>query len=190
VRFVFLVLAACGAAPRPAPVVASRAAHTCADAAVGLERATKGVRPPDTTVFEAMRTRCTDDAWPVAAVECFATMREGELATCAQKLREGARDGLFGVLGGEQGSLELARARLDALDVPVAECAQFVHSVRAVLTCEQMPLPSRVQLGNETADFWSLPADLPADAQQRIANACGASLARLRDQATGLGCML
>jgi hypothetical protein len=197
VRRLLVFLVACSAAPRPRPptppLVENRPAHTCADAAVGLERATAGVRNPEFTVFEAMRDRCIADAWSVDAVNCFATMREGELSTCARQLRDDARDAFFGVLSGgaaEQGSLEVARARLDSMDLPVAECKEFVRSVRAVLACEQMPLESRIQLGNETADFWSLPAKLPEDATRRIADACGSSLTQLRDRVTGLGCML
>ena len=193
-RFLVVLLAACSAArSRPTPVVANRPAHTCADAAVGLERATKGVRAPDASIFEAMRTRCTEDTWSVAAVDCFAMLHEGELGLCARQLPDHARDAFFGVLASgaaEHGSLEVAAARLDAMDVPIEECHQFVRSVRAVLACEQMPLESRLELGNETADFWSLPATLPEDAQRRMADACGASLSQLRDQATFLGCML
>lgn len=196
-RLLVVLVAACGSSPRPAPapapLLASRPAHTCADAAVGLEHATKGVRAPELSVFEAMRDRCIEDAWSVDAVNCFATLREGEVGTCARKLHDGARDAFFGVLAGgtgESGSLEVARARLDAIALPIAECDQFVRSVRAVLACEQMPIESRLELGNETADFWNLPADLPEDAQHRMAEACGASLIQLRDQASFLGCML
>jgi len=197
VRHLLLLLCACSAATsRPAVVTsapANRPAHTCADAAVGLERATKGVRAPDASVFDAMRARCNEDRWSVAVVDCFATMREGELGTCARQLRDEEREAFFGVLAGGtagRGSLEVAQARLDAMVVGIAECDRFVRSVRSVLACEQMPIESRVELGNETADFWSLPADLPADAQRRMAEACGASLTQLRDQATFLGCML
>lgn len=160
---------------------------------MGLESATKGVRAPDSSVFDAMRDRCIEDTWSVDAVNCFATLHEGELVTCARKLHDDARDAFFRVLASgtaEHGSIEVAQARLDALDLPIAECDQFVRSVRAVLACEQMPLESRLELGNETADFWSLPADLPESAQQRMAEACGASLTELRHQATGMGCML
>ena len=46
------------------------------------------------------------------------------------------------------------------------------------------------QLGNETADFWSLPTtNLPADAQARMAAVCGESLAFLRKQVADAGCM-
>ena len=54
-----------------------------------------------------------------------------------------------------------------------------------------MPLDTRVQLGTETADFWSLPTErLSADDRNRISAACGQSLTSLQQQAVGLGCML
>jgi len=199
--FLLLFVAACGGATaKPAvvaePVVRAPAqppAHSCADAAVGIERATKGVRAPDTTVFDAMRTRCGDDRWSGAAIECFAMMKEGDVARCARELHDGVRDNMFAVLAGgtsDRGSLVLARARLDAMALPIAECDRFVKGVSAVLACEQMPLETRIALGNDTADFWHLPAQLPADAEQRMAAACGASLSALQQHASTLGCMM
>jgi hypothetical protein len=182
--------------PAPKPVeqpVAKARAHTCADAAVGIESATKGVRSPDTTVFDAMRGRCSDDQWPAAAIECFATMHEGDVARCARELHDGVRDSMFAVLAGgaaDQGAITIVRARLDAMTVPVAECDRFVKSVSSVLTCEHMPIETRIQLGNDTADFWNLPTTLSADAEQRMATACGQSLSALQQHATLAGCML
>ncbi|HSN26975.1 MAG TPA: hypothetical protein VLT45_11830 [Kofleriaceae bacterium] len=200
-RLVILAcLAACSTPPatRPAPVAPTpplepaKVSHTCADAAVGIERATKGVRAPDTTVFDEMRGRCTDDAWPLAAIDCFAMMKEGDVARCARELHDSVRDRMFGVLSGgnDRGSLAIARARLDAMTLPVAACDQFVKSVSAVLACERMPIETRIELGNDTADFWSLPEQLPADAEQRIATACGQSLSALQQHAAVAGCML
>lgn len=194
-RLLLLCVAACSSATARPPVapVAAKVPHSCTDAAVGIDRATKGVRAPDTTVFDAMRTRCADDRWPVAAVECFAMMKEGEVGRCARELRDGVRDNMFAVLAGgtaDGGSLELTRARLDAMAVPVAECDRFVKGVSAVLSCEHMPLETRLQLGNDTADFWELPETLPADAQQRMANACVQSLSALQHHATSAGCMM
>lgn len=190
-----LCVTACSAAARtPAPVaLANRPAHTCADAAVGLDRATKGVRAPEATMFEAMRDRCVSDAWSTSAIECFAKMREGDLGLCARELHDTQRDAFFDVIArgaDDQASLAIARARLAAMALPVAECDRFVRSVSAVLECERLPLDARVQLGNETADFWSLPDQLPVAAQQRIAAACGASLTQLQQQASMSGCML
>jgi hypothetical protein len=196
VRHLLVLLAACAAAPpKQAPVAAveNRPAHSCSDAAVGLDRATKGVRSPDAVLFDAMRDRCIADVWSTRAIECFAMMHEGDLGTCARELHDEQRTAFFDILAGgtaETGSLAVARARLDAMAVPIEECDRFVKSVSAVLGCEQMPIDDRVQLGNETADFWSLPSQLPADAQRRIADACGQSLTQLRQHATFLGCML
>jgi hypothetical protein len=195
-----LCVAACSApAARPAPaapaepIAAPKVSHTCSDAAVGIERATKGVRSPDTTVFDAMRSRCEDDHWSTAAIECFANLKEGEIGKCARELHDAVRDNMFAVLAGgtaDRGSLAIARARLDAMALPIAECDRFVKGVSAVLSCEQMPLETRIQLGNDTADFWNLPEELPADAQQRMAAACGQSLSALQQHASGLGCMM
>lgn len=195
-----LCVAACGGATAHPAVVAepvvrapAQSAHSCTDAAVGIERATKGVRAPDTTVFDAMRTHCGDDRWSVAAIECFAMMKEGDVARCARELHDHVRDNMFAVLAGgtaDGGSLALTRARLDAMALPIAECDRFVKGVSAVLSCEQMPLETRLQLGNDTADFWNLPETLPADAQQRMANACIESLTALQQHATSAGCMM
>ena len=196
--FLLLCVAACGGAtvrpaPEPVATTSSQPVHSCTDAAVGIDRATKGVRPPDSSVFDEMRTRCHDDRWPVAAIECIATMKEGEVGSCARELHDSVRDNMFAVLAGgsaDRGSLEVARARLDAMALPIAECDRFVKGVSAVLACEQMPLETRIALGNDTADFWQLPEVLPADAQQRIASACGQSLTALQQHATSAGCMM
>jgi hypothetical protein len=201
VRAVLLLILGCSVEkpvqkPVEKPVetaVAQARPHTCADAAVGLESATKGVRAPDTTVLDAMRGRCSDDRWPQAAIDCFAMMHEGDVARCARELHDGVRDAMFAVLAGgtaDRGTLAIARARLDAMTVPVAECDRFVKSVSAVLACEGMSIETRIQLGNETADFWNLPATLSPDAEQRMANACGQSLTALQQHATLAGCML
>jgi hypothetical protein len=196
VRFALVLLAACAAAPqKPAAPLAleNRPAHTCSDAAVGLDRATKGVRAPESPMFDALRDRCIADVWSSAAIECFAMMHEGDLSTCARELHDEQRTAFFDLLAGgaaENGSLAITRARLGAMTVPIEECDRFVKSVSAVLDCEQMPIDARVELGNETADFWNLPAQLPEDAQRRMADACGESLVQLQHQATFLGCML
>ncbi|MBV8758203.1 MAG: hypothetical protein JO257_13030, partial [Deltaproteobacteria bacterium] len=66
----------------------------------------------------------------------------------------------------------------------------FIRSVSAVLACEQMPIETRIELGNDTADFWDLPEQLPADAEKRISTACGQSLSALQQHAAVAGCML
>ena len=190
------VLVACAAAPRPAPVPVEPLANvtrTCADAAVGLERATKGVRAPESTVFQPMRERCLADLWPTTAIDCFAHLHEGELGQCAKLLPADARDGMFGVLSGgdhDRAAIAIARARLETLAVGIPTCDRFVSTVANVLSCERLPLETRVQLGTETADFWDLPTHgLPIEAQQRMAAACGQSLAALQQRAVDAGCM-
>jgi hypothetical protein len=189
----------CAAQPGKTPTAAppprvANATNTCSDAAVGLEQATRGVRAPDSSVLLAMRGRCTEDNWPVVAIDCFAKMREGDLGHCARALPDDARNKMFGVLGGGQPdrmAITIARARLDGLEVGVASCNRFVAAVASVLSCEQMPLDKRVQLGNETADFWDLPTHgLSEDVQKRMGDVCGASLAELEQQARDAGCVL
>jgi hypothetical protein len=200
-RWTLLVLAACGSSPSPKPATPpapadrpiTNVARGCSDAAHGLEGATKSVREPDQHVFEALKKRCTGDSWPSTAIECFATMREGDLGRCSRDLVERSREGMFAVIGGSEPSragLLVARARLEQLEVGVPKCDEFVTAVSAVLACEAMPLETRVNLGNETAQFWSLPtARLGADDLQRISEVCGQSLMTLEQQATGIGCL-
>jgi hypothetical protein len=151
------------------------------------------VREPDQHVFETLRKRCTEDSWPSTAIECFATMREGELGACSKSLPEESRESMFAVLAGSEPSragLTVARARLEQLEVGVPACDKFVTAVSAVLACEAMPLETRLDLGNETAQFRSLPtARLGADELQRISDVCGQSLMTLEQQATGMGCV-
>ncbi|MGE5181178.1 MAG: hypothetical protein ACM31C_03910 [Acidobacteriota bacterium] len=189
-----LLIAACGAATAPPAHVPANATASCREAAAGLEQGTRSVRAPESSVVIEMHARCTEDVWPVAAIECFARMHEGELGRCARALPDGARDRMFAVLGGgapDRAAIAIARARLESMQVGVGECDRFVAAVHSVLTCEQMPIEARVQLGNETADIWDLPTEgLPEDAQRRMADACGASLAQLQQQAQDAGCML
>jgi hypothetical protein len=150
------------------------------------------VRAPESSVFDAMRERCETDAWPAVAVTCFAKMREGDLGRCAKELPESMRNAMFAVFGGgppDRAAIEVARARLSILAVGVPECDQFVTAVSTALGCEAMPLETRVQLGNETADFWDLPTtDLSAEVHQRMASVCGESLVALQAQVRNVGC--
>lgn len=197
-RSALLLLAACGSTTKPAPKAAAPIAnvaetHTCADAALGLQNGTRGVRAPDHAVFDALSGRCASDTWPASAIDCFATMAEGDLGRCSRELPDKQRESLFAVLAGDEptlAGLAVARARLANLQVGVAECDRFVAAVATTLTCEAMPLDTRVQLGNETADFWSLPtARLSAADLQRIGAVCGQSLASLEQQTVSYGCM-
>lgn len=197
-RWLVIAAMSCGGTPaRPAAVVVANnadatpppAAPTCAAAAAGLERATLDVRKPDASVWKPMRERCVTDQWPADATTCFAQMTSEQLGTCAKLLPEGPRQALFAVLRDEHDTLDVARARLATVQVGVAECDQFVAAVAHLLDCEQVPVDDRVRLGHETAELWDLPTHgLPADAQQRMANACGASLAKLQVEAQGAGC--
>jgi hypothetical protein len=172
--------------------VANLVTRTCSDAAAGLERATRGIRAPEDTVLAPMRTRCTEDAWSVEAIECFAAMQPDDLGACAGKLSKTPREAMLAVLAGihdDRAAVAVVVARLATLKVGVPACDQFVAAVATVMTCEGLPLETRVQLGNETADFWSLPTSgLPPDAQAKMTSACGESLAALQRESTGAGC--
>ena len=76
-RRVVLLLVACGSASKPAsdpaaptgvaPVLSNQAKHSCTHAARGLSGATRGVREPDTEVYDDLVVRCDRDGWPVTA---------------------------------------------------------------------------------------------------------------------------
>jgi hypothetical protein len=197
-RVAVVLLVACSATTKPAqqsvapqqPI--ANGTHSCADAALGLENATRGVRAPEHDVFDALRLRCMEDSWPVAAVDCFATMAEGDLGKCSRNMPDEMRETIFAALSGkEQTSIYVTRARLEQLSVGVPECDRFVAAVTTVLTCEHMAIEDRLQLGNETAEFWSLPtAKLSREDKLRISEVCGQSLQSLEQHALGAGCML
>lgn len=140
-----------------------------------------------------MQQRCNDDNWSAIAIDCFASMKADDLGTCAVKIPERDREAMFAVLGGteqDKVSVAIIIARLQALKVGILNCDRFVSAVSAVMACEGMSIEQRVQLGSETADFWSLPTSgLPIDAQAKMAAACGESLQALQQQAVGVGCM-
>jgi len=188
---VVVVIAGCWTAepPKPsAPLPIAARTWTCTEAALGLERGTVDVRSPDTSVVQAMRARCTDDAWPALAIECFAKMRPGDLGHCAAKLADTPRNALFDALGtgDDRTEVAVAEARLDSLEVNIAECDRFLGAVRSVIACEAVPIAERAELGREVSDVWSLPTHgLPADAVRRMADACTEQLADLEKQATG-----
>jgi hypothetical protein len=185
--------AAAAAPPVPAPPVPSEdMLRGCKEAAVGLERGTKSLRPPEGSVLEPARALCVNDAWPAATVECFARMNEGDFGRCAAALTDRARKRLLERVGGGASdgvAVASALVKLSTLQVGIPECDQFVAAVAHVLVCEAMAIEVRAQLGAETADFWSLPTSgLPADAQLRMADVCGRSTAALEQQAAGAGC--
>lgn len=173
----------------PVPLNIDAVAKTCNDAAAGLERGTIGLREPGGTVLASMTARCMQDRWSASAIECFANMGPDDLGRCAGKLAAPPRDAMFQVLGGTDGdraSVTIVIARLSAMKVGIARCDDFVSAVASVMRCEQLPIETRVQLGAETADFWSLPTSgLPSDAQAKMEAACGESLAALERETQG-----
>jgi hypothetical protein len=195
-RLLLVALAACSsppAKPTAPPVPISDLQRGCAEAAAGVEQGTRSIREPGTSVVSAMRGLCLDDRWSAVAIECFAKLTEDGLGRCAGMLATPARERLFSALGGagdDRTAIAIAQARLSDLKVGVVECDNFVTAVARALGCEGMPLEQRAQLGNETADFWSLPtANLPASAASRMASVCGESLTFLRNQVADAGCM-
>ena len=154
---------------------------------------TKDLRPPDHDVLGPVRQQCIDDRWTQAAIDCFAAMKGSELTLCVRHLPEPDRPRLVAEVTGQQvtdGEVAEIVAKLSSLQVGIATCDQFVSAVANVMGCGAMSLEQRVSLGNETADFWSLPTTrLTIDAKARIAEACGESLHALQQQAADVGCM-
>lgn len=140
-----------------------------------------------------MRARCVEDRWSEQAIECFATMRDDDLGRCAGHVAERDRDALFAVISGnarDEGAIPIIMARLANLKVGIAECDRFVSSVATAMSCEGLELAKRHDLGNETAEFWSLPTkNLPPDAVQRMVRVCTESLQALQLQVAAVGCM-
>lgn len=172
----------------------------CTDAAAGFDRATRGMRPPETSFRRAMHERCLMDRWPTATIACFAAMIEGGLGACAVAMPRASRDRMFAALGsgGHDGgdassselSLALSLAKLQALEVGVAACDTFVSVVERALACAAMSIEDRVSLGAETVDFWSLPTGgLPEEARQKMSDVCDRSRAKLEREVLAAGCM-
>ena len=186
-RAALVLLVACGGPPAPHPApIANVATHSCGEAAERLEHATRDLREPEVSILAAMRTRCIDDRWPSAAVDCFAQMTPDDLGTCAGKLATEQREAMFGAFNG---SVAAAVTKLRALHVGIPDCDKLIAAFVTVLTCDKVAFETRVELGNETADFWSLPAKLPPDATSRMAAACSQSLVELRARIGESGCM-
>ncbi len=195
-----VVLAGCGSSaappkPPPAPPVPIAIdTRTCMDAAIGLERSTKNIRPPESDVIGPLRSRCTDDGWPPAAIECFAGMKEDDLTRCSRNLPATQREKLLATLLGNSSTdaEELAEivTKLQALQVGILNCDRFVQAVTVTMSCRGLASAARIQLGNETADFWSLPTTrLSIEDRARMAAACGESLQALQQQSVDVGCM-
>lgn len=140
-----------------------------------------------------MRARCVEDTWSATAIDCFATMKEDDLGTCVGQVAARHRDALFAVISGsarDHDALAIIVARLANLKVGIAECDRFVSTVSSAMSCEGLELAQRHDLGNETADFWSLPTkNLPPDAVVRMVRVCTESLQALQQQVAAVGCM-
>ncbi len=166
---------------------------TCGDAAAQIQSSTRGLRPPDAAVTDAVRRMCADDHWSFDTIECFSKMSEGDLAQCAEQLDPDARDALLAEVGGKmppRDQVAFTRARLSVLKSGLEECDRFIIAVSNALSCEAVPLDTRVQLGSETADLWSLPTNsLSKAAKARMAEVCGTSREALEQQVTDAGCM-
>jgi hypothetical protein len=197
-RGVVLVgLAGCWGSPQkpaPAPPVPNTTAtRTCIDASIGLDRGTRSVRAPDAELIGPMRTRCTEDLWPAKAIDCFAQMGETSRSLRGMLDKE-SREAVLDAGGSgftDRTALAVVKARLTNLQVGIPECDNFVIAVGRVLACDEYPLAARIQLGNETVDFWSLPTSkLPADAVKRMATVCDQSRGELEQRAVGVGCKL
>ena len=192
-----LLLGGCwsSAQPPPAPPVPTPAAHNCTDAAIGLERGTKNVRLPDQELLGPMKIRCLEDAWPGAAIDCFAKMGADELGHCAGMLDESDRDKLFTALGGGAGygdRAELAQvaAKVASIQTGIPACDDFHLVLGRVLVCEYMPINTRIQIGTEAAD-WSLPpTGLSNDMVKRMTQVCDVARGELEQRAVGAGCKL
>lgn len=188
VRAALIVFAACAPAPKPVPVppISNIPAHSCAEAAERLEHATRDLREPEQSILVTMRTRCIDDRWQSAAIDCFARMSPEDLGACAGKLGPDQREAMFGAFGN---SIAASVAKLKALHVGIPDCDLLIGALVAVLTCDRLAFEQRVELGNGTADFWSLPDKLPAAAATRMATVCNQSLVELKAQVSESGCM-
>jgi non-ribosomal peptide synthetase component F len=163
--------------------------RTCSEAAVGLEQATRSIRPPDSSVVQLMRARCADDRWSATAIECFATMKEGDLGRCVATLDEDARRQMFAALGGgDETAVAIARIRLADMHVGLPACDLLFATARDFLACEAVPLETRAQVGPQIAESWNLPDKLPADAQARMTAVCSQSRETLVQQAVAAGC--
>lgn len=168
--------------------------RTCIDAAIGLDRSTKTLRPPEDDVVGPVQQRCADDGWSTAAIECFAAMTEEDLTACTRLILPMQREKLIATLVGNASddSEELATivSKLQGMQVGILNCDRFVQAVTVTMSCRGLASSARIALGNETADFWSLPTTrLSIEDRARMAAACGESLEALQQQSVDVGCM-
>jgi hypothetical protein len=182
--------------PTNQPVVEART-PTCADAAFGIEAASKDMRPAEQEIVPVVRTKCLAEAWSVAAIACFAKLRASDdMLTCTDHLTPDARTSLLAEIGGTSGdattqTAELAevKQKLATVTVGIASCDQFVQEVVRVMDCEGISLPQRILLGTETAEAWSIStARLTISDKARMGTVCGKSLDKLQKHATNQSC--
>lgn len=170
----------------------TRVSRTCAEAARGLEGATKGVRAPESEVFDALQARCREDVWPVTAIECFATMREGELGRCAGELPKASRDALFAELTrgeDDRAGIAVARARLEQVTTSVESCKRLADTAIATLACEAVSVDERAHLGQQVADLVSVPTHrLSPDEVRQLSETCEGFTSSLHKELARLAC--
>ena len=121
-------------------------------------------------------------------------MKEDDLTRCSRNLPAMQREKLLATLLGNSSTdaEELAEivTKLQALQVGILNCDRFVQAVTVTMSCRGLASAARIQLGNETADFWSLPTTrLSIEDRARMAAACGESLQALQQQSVDVGCM-
>ena len=193
-RAPFLLLIACGSTPasKPSPPIpVENHLRTCSEAAVGIEQATRSIRPPDSSVVEIMRGRCADDRWTGDAIDCFSEMNEDDLGRCASKLPEDARHQMIAALGGgDETAVAIAKLRLAGMHVGIAACDALWVTASGYLSCDPVPIATRAEVGPQIADSWNLPDHLPPDAQARMTEVCTKSRETLLQQAVAAGCPL
>ena len=97
---------------------------------------------------------------------------------------------LVGNASDEGEELAAIVSKLQALQVGILNCDRFVQAVTVTMSCKGLEPSARIALGNETADFWSLPTTrLSIQDRARMAAACGESLQALQQQSVVVGCM-
>ncbi|MFN0246081.1 MAG: hypothetical protein ACKV2T_04185 [Kofleriaceae bacterium] len=209
---ILLTLVGCGpsaSAPppqKPAPSVPITVSivevpKTCTDAAFGVDRVTKDLRPPEQEIVPPLRAQCQRDVWSQKAIDCFANLVAGsptgdsDLALCVGRLPMEQRVALVVEIKGEQPdqTAELAEVvtKLGALQVGIASCDRFVVAVTKMMDCPGLDADARIQLGNETVEAWNLPMHkVSLQDKAKLAGACTQSLESLKRHATDLACTL
>lgn len=196
---VLVLLVACGshspaAQPKAPPVPTSITEPTrpppptCADAAFGVDRATRNMRPPEQEIVPQVRAECIQYQWSQKAIECFSLLagniENDATIPCVSDLEDEAQGVLMREIAGTNNAdAELAevKTRLVQLQVGITSCDEFVQQVAQFMDCANVTPEQRIQLGNETADAWSLSvARLSIQDKVRMAGACKNSLDSLK----------